>query len=63
MRRRLPKLERKEMNVKEYITQSVREIGLMLGEDNTALRSEDIEKYIEALSRLAGSLAALENTE
>jgi len=51
------------MNVKEYITQSVPEIGLMLGEDNTALRSEDIKKYIRALSRLAGSLAALENTE
>jgi len=51
------------MNVKECIRQSTREIGLMLGEDTTALRSEDIEKYSGALSRLARSLAALETTE
>jgi len=63
VRRRLAKPERKEMNVKECIRQSIREIGLMLGEDTTARHSEDIEKYIGALSRLARSLAALETTE
>lgn len=56
-------LERKEIFINDVIRKVIRQISVELGENIIYLPLDDIDIYLEMLSRLVSSLAALESVE